>query len=124
MGLNFKVKDSHTSSKEIEQEYIPFANIAAKDDDFLPFKASLFNHRRNWGTTLFFLDFLVYDSGIEKLLELSNEDFEIMTGPSYQLPPMTAKERSQNQEDSETKATRRLFYNIYKAKNRTGKKKS
>ena len=74
VGLNFKIKDSHTRNGELSKEYVGFANAAANDTDFLPFNAKLFTHRNNWGVTLIFLDFLVYESGTEKLLRVTPSD--------------------------------------------------
>lgn len=124
-GLNFKIKDSHTSSKEINDEYVSFANIAANEDDFLPINADLFNHRRNWGTTLIFLDFLIYESGIEKLLDLDERDFEAITGATYHRPPISGKdEMIASREDFMTARYRRFFNYIFDAKNSTGKKRA
>jgi hypothetical protein len=126
VGLNFKIKDSFTRNKELSKEYVGFANAAANDTDFLPFNAELFNRRDNWGVTLIFLDFLVYESGIEKLLSVTPHMFEERTGEPYIQKVMTGREKMEerNRLSSEDRAFRKMFDYLFKARNSTGQKRA
>jgi hypothetical protein len=73
LGLNVKLLDTQTFSKEFKDEYLDFVNKSVNDDYFIPFSPDLQTNKDQWGTLLTQFDFLLYENAIQKLLTISKD---------------------------------------------------
>jgi hypothetical protein len=84
LGLNVKILDGKSSSKEFKGEYLDFVNRAANNPYFIPFSPILHTNRDEWGVLLTQFDFLIYEKAIARLLSVSEDelwsDFRSVTG--------------------------------------------
>jgi len=84
LGLNVKMYDSQTFSKELSSEYVDFVNAASGQRDFISFNALRQTNRDQWGGVLTQFDFLLYEGAIAKLMTVTREQmwekFEFITG--------------------------------------------
>ncbi len=72
--LQVGVDDLLTETKEIKNTYLPFFNGAAGSDKFFDFSPEMMIYTDSWGQIEFLLTLQIHRKGIEKLLELTEDD--------------------------------------------------
>lgn len=73
LGLNIFIEDRGASSKELAS-ILKMINTATNDYTFMPIKPELHSRDHFWGTVWAYLDILIYESGIKKLLSISSNE--------------------------------------------------
>lgn len=68
------VDDLLTETKEIKNTYLPFFNGAAGSDKFFDFSPEMMSYTDSWGQIEFLLTLQIHRKGIDKLLELTEDD--------------------------------------------------
>jgi hypothetical protein len=72
--LQVGVDDLLTETKEIKNTYLPFFNGAAGSDKFFDFSPEMMSYTDSWGQIEFLLTLQIHRKGIERLLELDEDD--------------------------------------------------
>ena len=75
VGLNLIHWDSATSSRELRDDSVVLAQKASGDPNFIVFSPELQTNKDQWGAVLTMIDVLLYESGIERLLSVSETDW-------------------------------------------------
>lgn len=75
IGLNLRHWDSATSSRELRDDSVVLAQKASGDPHFIVFSPELHTNKDQWGAVLTMVDVLLYESGIERLLNVSESDW-------------------------------------------------
>ncbi|MEN9809004.1 MAG: hypothetical protein RLZZ488_571 [Pseudomonadota bacterium] len=101
VGLNIRQWDSATTSQELRDDAVVLAQKASADPNFIVFSPALHTNKDQWGAVITMVDVLIYESGVERLLSLSDEhwwkEFTRLTGivPSNRREgTMLAKDRA------------------------------
>lgn len=75
VGLNLRHWDSVTSSRELREDSVTLAQKASGDPNFIIFSPELHTNKDQWGAVVTMIDVLLYESGIEQLLSVSDADW-------------------------------------------------
>jgi hypothetical protein len=75
LGLNIRQWDSSTSSQELYDDSVVLAQKASADPNFIVFSPHLHTNKDQWGTVVTMLDVLLYQSAMDKLLTVSDEQW-------------------------------------------------
>ena len=76
LGLNIKMIDNITTSRELKNEYVRLANEIAADDYFIPFHPNLHINKDRWGFVETQVDILFYQDGINNILSATGREID------------------------------------------------
>lgn len=75
VGMNLRHWDSATTSRELRDDSVVLAQKASGDPNFIIFSPELHTNKDQWGAVVTFIDVLLYKSGIEQLLNVSEKEW-------------------------------------------------
>ncbi len=106
LGLNIRQWDSATSSRELKEDSVVLAQKAAADPNFIVFSPELHTNKDQWGAVVTLVDVLIYQKGIEKILDIGEEEWWVHFTRLTKIIP------SQRRDDTATATEKALLENF------------